>query len=120
MKEIASKRIMGATEALELLTSIARGEIVEEVVVSTFDGVDKVEKIPDIRDRQRAAEEILKRYTVSDADKLREDMLKAQIDKIRTETQRLKGDKKDTSMLDALVEGRKQYEQMMKERENNE
>lgn len=120
MKEIASKRIMSATEALELLTSIARGEITEEVVVSTFEGVDKVEKIPDIRDRQRAAEEILKRYTVSDADKLREDMLKAQIDKIRAETQRLKGDKKDTSMLDALVEGRKQYEQMMKERENNE
>src|SRR5690625_788991 len=62
MKEIASKRIMGATEALELLTSIARGEVIEEVVVSSFDGVEKVEKIPDIRVRQRAAEELLKRY----------------------------------------------------------
>src|SRR5690625_2736276 len=118
MEEIASKRIMGATEALELLTSIARGEIVEQVVVSTLDGVEKVDKIPDIRDRQRAAEEILKRYAVSESDKLREEMMRVQIDKIKTETQRLKGDKKDTSMLDALVEGRKQYEQMMKEREN--
>lgn len=89
MEEIASKRIMGATEALELLTSIARGEIVEQVVVSTLDGVEKVEKIPDIRDRQRATEEILKRYAVSNNDKLREDMLKAQIDKTKAETERI-------------------------------
>src|SRR5690625_1654373 len=39
---------------------------------------------------------------------------------VKQRTERLKGDKKDTSMLDALVEGRKQYEQMMKERENDE
>lgn len=32
----------------------------------------------------------------------------------------LQGTKKDTSLLDALVDGRKRYEQMMKERENNE
>jgi len=39
---------------------------------------------------------------------------------IEERTKQIKGEKKDTSMLDALVEGRKQYEQMMKERENNE
>lgn len=49
-----------------------------------------------------------------------------QIEKIKAETDfaemraaKLRGDKKDTSMLDALVEGRKQYEQMMKEREQH-
>lgn len=86
MEEIASKRIMGATEALELLTSIARGEITEEVVVSTFEGTEKVSKIPDIKDRQRAAEELLKRHNVSESDKLKDEMLKARIDKIKAET----------------------------------
>src|SRR5699024_6811989 len=86
MEEIASKRIMGATEALELLTSIARGEITEEVVVSTLDGTEKVEKIPDIKDRQRAAEEMLKRYNVSKSDELKEELLKARIDKLKAET----------------------------------
>lgn len=92
MKEIASKRIMGAQEALELLTSIARGELVEQVVVSTLEGVETVEKIPDVRDRQRAAEELLKRYSISESDKLREEMLKAQIDKVKTETEKLKSE----------------------------
>lgn len=86
MKEIASKRIMGATEALELITSIARGEITEEVVVSTLDGTEKVEKIPDIKDRQRAAEEMLKRYNVSKSDELQDELLKARIDKLKAET----------------------------------
>lgn len=119
MQELADKRIMDATEALELLTSIARGEVIEEVVVSTLEGVEKVDKIPDVRDRQRAAEELLKRHSISDNDKLRDELLRAQIDKTRTEAERLKGDKKDTSMLDSLVEGRKQYEQMMKERDDD-
>lgn len=54
-------------------------------------------------------------------------MLDAQIEKIKAETEltqhrtkQLQGMKKDTSMLDALVEGRKQYEQMLKESEANE
>src|SRR5690625_2421804 len=106
MEEIASKRMMGATEALELLTSIARGEIVEQVVVSKLDCVEKVDKIPDIRDRQRATEEILKRYAVSNNDKLREDMLKAQIDKIKAETSKIKGDDgheyEDDGFLEAI------------------
>lgn len=89
MQEIADKRIMGATEALELLTSIARGEIIEEVVVSSFEGAEKVEKIPDIRDRQRAAEELLKRYSLSDNDKLRNEMMRAQIDKTKAEIDRI-------------------------------
>ncbi|MGG2054696.1 terminase small subunit [Lysinibacillus pakistanensis] len=49
-----------------------------------------------------------------------------QVEKIKAETDfaemwaaKLRGDKKDTSMLDALEEGHKQYEQMMKEREQH-
>lgn len=86
MDKLASKRIMGATEALELLSSIARAELQEEVVLSGFDGVEKVEKIPDIRDRQRAAEELLKRYTMGNNQDLRNSLLEAQIKKILAET----------------------------------
>ncbi|MCY9549036.1 hypothetical protein [Lysinibacillus xylanilyticus] len=44
---------------------------------------------------------------------------KAETDFVEMRAAKLRGDKKDTSMLDALVEGRKQYEQMGKEREQN-
>ncbi|PAD67017.1 hypothetical protein CHH83_20840 [Bacillus sp. 7586-K] len=44
---------------------------------------------------------------------------KAETDFARMRADKLRGAKKDTSMLDALVEGRKQYEQMMKEREKD-
>lgn len=42
LKEIDSKRIMSAKEALELLTSIARGETREEVIVSFEGGLDSL------------------------------------------------------------------------------
>lgn len=89
MKELASKRIMGATEALELLTSIARAEITEEVVVSGFDGVEKMSKIPDVRDRQRAAEELLKRYSLGNNQELRNKLLEAQINKTNAEVEKV-------------------------------
>jgi len=54
MQELADKRIMGAIEALESLTSIVKRGNIEEVVVSTSEGTEKVDKIPDIKDRQRA------------------------------------------------------------------
>ena len=45
---------------------------------------------------------------------------KADIEFTKQRTKLIKGEKKDTSMLEALIEGRQQYEQMMKEREDNE
>lgn len=39
---------------------------------------------------------------------------------IEERTKGIKGEKKDTGLLEALTEGRKRYEQMMKESENNE
>ncbi|MCT4420091.1 terminase small subunit [Leuconostoc falkenbergense] len=66
MAEIASKRVMSYTEAVELLTSIARGEEKETVVVTTPVSVEKVEKEADLKTRISALKEILKRYPNND------------------------------------------------------
>lgn len=62
MAEIASKRIMDATEAVELLTSIARGETKKTVYIGTADGVYEKHKEADLKTRISATKEILKRY----------------------------------------------------------
>lgn len=89
MKELADKRIMGMQEALELLTSIARGEMTEEVVVTFADGYKKVNKTPDIKERLKALEQILKRFAVSESDELRNRLLEAQIEKLRAEVNKI-------------------------------
>ena len=66
MAEMAHDSIMNAREALELLTSIARGETKEEVVAQTAEGYFLVDKRADIKDRLTATKEILKRYPESD------------------------------------------------------
>lgn len=66
MDKMASERVMSYTEAVELLTSIARGELMETVVVGTMDGVETVEKEADIKTRITALKEILKRYPNND------------------------------------------------------
>lgn len=66
MAEIASNRVMSYTEAVELLTSIARGEEKETVVVATHVSVEKVEKEADLKTRISALKEILKRYPNND------------------------------------------------------
>ena len=62
MVKITSKRIMDATEAIELLTSIARGETKETVYIGTADGVYEKHKEADLKTRISATKEILKRY----------------------------------------------------------
>ncbi|GCD87448.1 phage terminase small subunit [Lactiplantibacillus plantarum] len=74
MNEIASKRIMDATEAVELLTSIARGETKETVYIGTADGVYEKHKEADLKTRISATKEILKRYP--DNDKLVEQQIR--------------------------------------------
>ncbi|PAV33091.1 terminase small subunit [Leuconostoc lactis] len=66
MDKIASDRVMSYTEAVELLTSIARGELMETVVVGTMAGAETVEKEADIKTRLAALKEILKRYPSND------------------------------------------------------
>ncbi|MCI1921961.1 MAG: terminase small subunit [Liquorilactobacillus nagelii] len=61
-KEIESHKIMDAKEAMQLLTSIARGEVKETVIVSTKDAVWREQKEADLKTRISAIKEILKRY----------------------------------------------------------
>ena len=66
LEQIASERIMSAQEAVELLSSIARAEITEQVVVTTMEGAEVVDKPPDVKTRIIAIKEILKRYPDND------------------------------------------------------
>ena len=66
MDKIASNRVMSYTEAVELLTSIARGELKETVVVGTPVGAETVEKEADLKTRISALKEIMKRYPGND------------------------------------------------------
>ncbi len=66
MNKIESQKIMGAKEAIELLSSIARGEVKETVVVGTPVGFEEVKKEADFKTRISAVREILKRYPESD------------------------------------------------------
>ncbi|MDV9114401.1 terminase small subunit [Lactiplantibacillus plantarum] len=75
MAEMASKRIMDAKEAVELLTRIARGEEKETVISSTPEGVYESQKEADLKTRISAVKEILKRYPGDDK------LVKAQIRK---------------------------------------
>lgn len=97
MEEIESKRIMDRVEALELLTEIGRGEMTEEVVVSTPMGAQKVIKTPDIRERQRAITELLKRHMAGVSDELKEELLKVQVEKMKAEVEKLK---RESNMTD--------------------
>lgn len=74
LSKLASERIMSAQEAVELLSSIARAEITEQVVVTTMEGAEVVDKPPDIKTRIIAIKEILKRYP--DNDKLVEQQIR--------------------------------------------
>lgn len=84
LEEMASKRIMQASEAMELLTTIARGEMEETMYIGTSDGVITIEdKKPDINQRTNALKEILKRYPIDREGKER--LLQAQADKVTAE-----------------------------------
>lgn len=79
MDKAASDRIMDATEAVELLTRIARGEEKETVVVAAGTELYSEQKEADLKTRIQAVKEILKRYPDSD------DFAKAQLDKINAD-----------------------------------
>lgn len=79
MDKAASDRIMDATEAIELLTRIARGEETETKVVATQFDVSEIEVPADLKTKIAAVKEILKRYPDSD------DFVKAQLDKLNAD-----------------------------------
>ncbi|EAE3268155.1 terminase small subunit, partial [Listeria monocytogenes] len=83
---LEEKRVMGYTEAMQLFTEIARGEMEEEVIVSNADGFSVVIKTADINQRVSALKEIVKRHVAGGRDKLQEELIQAQIDKLRADT----------------------------------
>lgn len=86
LSELEEKRVMGYTEAMQLFTEIARGEMEEEVIVSNGDGFSVVTKSADINQRVSALKEIVKRHATGGRDKLQEELIQAQIDKLRADT----------------------------------
>lgn len=78
-KEIESKRIMSAQQALELLTKIAKGEEKETVIVSSPEGIYESKKEADLKTRIAAVKEILKRYPAENP------LTQAQIRKLEAE-----------------------------------
>ncbi|MFT8491571.1 terminase small subunit [Oenococcus sicerae] len=80
-RKIESQKTMDAKEAMELLTSIARGETKETVVISTQFDVESVEKEADLKTRISAVKEILKRYPNDD------EVLEAQLRKLNAEAE---------------------------------
>ncbi len=67
LAEIKSRKTADATEVMEYLTSVLRGETTSEVVVNEFIGggcseARRVEKKPDEKERLKAAELLGKRF----------------------------------------------------------
>ncbi|MFT8937421.1 terminase small subunit [Liquorilactobacillus sp.] len=78
-KKIESQKTMDAKEAMELLTSIARGETKETVIVTAGLDVYSEEKEADLKTRISAVKEILKRYPNDD------EVLEAQLRKLNAD-----------------------------------
>ncbi|WP_246876406.1 terminase small subunit, partial [Lactiplantibacillus plantarum] len=97
MAEIASKRIMDATEAVELLTRIARGEEKETVISSTPEGVYESQKEADLKTRISAVKEILKRYPGNDK------LVEQQIRKLKADADIAEAKAKQISNTDETV-----------------
>src|SRR5699024_3915791 len=69
MQEIKSKRTADATEVVETLTAIMRGEMTEEVPLLCGDGCQELsDKNTAVKDRLKAAELLGKRYRLFDGD----------------------------------------------------
>lgn len=79
--KVAPDKIMKASEALELLTKIAKGEEKETVIVGTPDGVYESKKEADLKTRIAAVKEILKRYPTENP------LTQAQIRKLEAEAE---------------------------------
>ena len=112
LSKLASERIMSAQEAVELLSSIARAEITEQVVVTTMEGAEVVDKPPDVKTRIIAIKEILKRYPDNDKmllQQIRKITADADVSEIKakilTDTaNKLEGNAKNNDLLRALID----------------
>lgn len=64
LQEKEDALIARADEVLKYLTAVMRGEEVEEIVGFTETGAERVEKLPYVKDRVKAAELLGKRYAL--------------------------------------------------------
>ncbi|CCL83104.1 terminase small subunit [Clostridioides difficile] len=64
LKQIESKRIADAKEVMEYLTKILRNQEQEEVVIVSENGPEIIKKDVSIKDRNKAAELLGKRYAL--------------------------------------------------------
>lgn len=97
MEKTASARILDAQEALEILTSIARGEAEEEVVTASGKVVTKK---ADINQQQKAIDSLMKRFNVIAS----LEKTQAEAEFLREKTKMLRGATKDTSLMEALID----------------
>ncbi|MFD1425493.1 terminase small subunit [Kroppenstedtia sanguinis] len=97
MEKATAKRIMDAEEALKILTNIARGEAVEEVITQSG---KKVLKRADINQQQKAIDSLMKRYNVIAT----LEKTQAEAEFLREKTKMIRGATKDTSIMEALID----------------
>jgi len=98
------------------------GSIITEVKQGR-DGIsvklaDKMKALDKLAQYFELVPDTFKHQIEAERHRMQQEMQKVQIEKIKADTDfakeraaKLKGQKKDTSLLDALIEGRKQYEQ---------
>ena len=105
LKEIESHKTATAQEVIEFLTSVMRGEITEEVVVTEGSGKGKsvsriIEKGPSINDRTKAADQLLKRF--GKPVKLEEKEMQLKLEKIKAEAEALKAVKEKSGGIQSV------------------
>lgn len=92
--------IADQTEVLEFLTAVMRGQVTEEVIAVTQEGVERVEKTADVKDRITSAKELGRRYVVVDAEFKKQIALR----KIELEEKRLELAAKQFEEIDEGIE----------------
>ncbi|EAC6174046.1 terminase small subunit [Listeria monocytogenes] len=113
LDKLEADRVMDYTEAMQLLTEIARGEMTEKVVVTYGDNYDVIDKEPEISQRINALKEIVKRNAASGRDReaLQNSLLQAQITKAiaeadiyKNKANKLIANKAEKAQINDLIE----------------
>lgn len=80
LKELERKTIMTLEETLELITSTARGEVPEHIVITGEKGMQSIEEIPtQPNTRLKAALEMMKRFDAAEMDELKKEELRKKL-----------------------------------------
>lgn len=103
LEKIESDKIMGAKEALQLLTSIARGEGHTKQLMKYRDQTWFEDVPPSFRDRLDAAKEILKRYPTSELERAQIRQAQAAATESEVKAQLAKQQIKDHQTTDNIV-----------------